>query len=686
MKTLKNAYKQLLNSGLRDGMSTKEIKRTVLINSLCLLGFIFYSSFIILDLVQQFYTPIPSMIAELIVCIGIYKLNSSPVYKRKWLARILVITLAYLFYFININFIFTGKLTEFFYLLIMVISMVLFDNFWLQVGVLIVCIASFYIPNHFFHHYSEEVYGYANISVLFISIFFLVRQLIVINDKNETQLLVDKNLILKQKDEIEAYHKLKSDFFINLSHELRTPLTILKGYADNLDVTTHSESDLKKVNIIREQSEDISRMLTNILEFGKLDSANFTLNRQWCELNPLIDKIQGNFTYLFEKKGISVHAEVPHEGLQVLIDTALFESAINNLFTNTLKYTSPKGRFEFKVIESTSGLELVFIDDGPGISSEDLPNIFDRFYQANQITKMKNSTGIGLSYVKSIIEAHDFRIDARSKPYVETSFTIYIPSEAVKLSSIAEEKIDATERSETQQVEKRILIAEDNVQMQGLLKDLLSDYRLDLASNGEEAFAMLMRHNYDLLITDFMMPKMDGEELIRKVRSSSTLDLPIIMLTARVDDLAKSQILSLGIDAYITKPFLVEELKYSIKKAMASNFGSVEKTKEFHLDVRTVEFGDQLRNFIYDNLQSHQFSVEHIAHHFKMSKSTLNRRVKSLLGYTTKEIIIETRLQKARDLLLKRPSAKHKEIAEAVGIKNSTYLLEQLENRFDSSK
>ena len=137
-------------------MSTKEIKRTVLINSLCLLGFIFYSSFIILDLVQQFYTPIPSMIAELIVCIGIYKLNSSPVYKRKWLARILVITLAYLFYFININFIFTGKLTEFFYLLIMVISMVLFDNFWLQVGVLIVCIASFYIPNHFFHHYDRS--------------------------------------------------------------------------------------------------------------------------------------------------------------------------------------------------------------------------------------------------------------------------------------------------------------------------------------------------------------------------------------------------------------------------------------------------------------------------------------------------------------------------------------------------
>ncbi len=376
------------------------------------------------------------------------------------------------------------------------------------------------------------------------------------------------------------------------------------------------------------------------------------------------------------------------------IDPQLFEHALTNLLTNALKHTPAHGEVRLTTHIDLECLYISVRDSGKGIPKEYLARIFERYFQVDE-TALSQGMGIGLSYTRQIVEAHGFGITVTSEPGQFTHFQISIPLESTIIEKPATTLEQVPEKSqgqaETRQNDTRknirILVAEDNRQMRELLASMLQGYTLAFASNGKEALALLSREVFDLLVTDYAMPVMNGEELVEKVKSLN-LKLPILVLTARADELAKRTMLRLGVDAYMTKPFLRDELINYIEKSIAlmatldQQQVALSNSEQKFLNDHATVFNQSLNEFIDKNMRSHNFSVENIAAHFNISKSTLNRRVKSLLGQTTQQIIMEARLQKARELYLTMPLARHKEIAEAVGIKNSTYLKKMMEKRF----
>jgi len=699
---IKSISHKLLKRGVAFAADPKGKKRAQLVNTVCLLGMAFCFCFAMMNVFQELYKPLVGLVMGFGLCAFIFFLNGSTSERHQKAARILLIFSAYTFYFANANFLFVGKLSEFFYIFIVILGMVLIDGLVYQIIILLVCILSFYLPNYFFQYYDNEVFGYANMGVLFITIFWLIRQLIDLNEQHEAKLIKDKQTILEQKQQIEEFNQLKSQFFTDLSHEIRTPLTLLQGYTESLiqspGVSTHEQQ--RKFQIIQEQGENINNLLSNILGLSKMENQAFGLNTTLTNLSPFLDAIKSRFSFLFENKDIAFYLEQTKKEASVSIDPQLFEHALTNLLTNALKNTPPKGEVLIKTETDANHLLLKVIDNGKGIPKKHLTQIFERYFQVDK-SMLSQGMGIGLAYTKRIIEAHGFNITVESKENIRTCFCIAMPLDKV----IIEKEDNALSQTfaigahgkphrvllenEQKILAKncKILIAEDNLQMQVFLTSVLEGYSLTFAKNGKDALNLLSKEVYDVLITDYAMPVMDGEELVQKVKSMN-LQIPILVLTARTDNQAKRKMLRLGIDGYITKPFMREELLHYIEKSvtlMASigkqQSGLDAQERKFIHDHAAI-FNQELNEFIENNLRSHDFSVENIAAHFNISKSTLNRRVKSLLGQTTKQIIMEARLQKARNMFRSMPMAKNKEIAEAVGIKNSTYLNELMEKRF----
>jgi signal transduction histidine kinase/DNA-binding response OmpR family regulator len=691
MNAKMNLWRRLYQRGLSDSDSFKDKKRLQLVNTVCLLGMAANLLFAIVDVFQLLYKPIAGMLISLIFCVFIYGLNSAKNKKYRRLSRILLIIWSYIFIFLNSNFLFVGKLSEFLYLFVVVMAVILLDSFKLQVLILLICVGSFYLPNFLFPIYDPQIYGFANSALLFGFSFWMIRQLIDLNQQNEKKLLHDNEVIVEQKKQIEDFNQLKNQFFIDLSHEIRTPLTLLQGYLDNVMKSREIQNSdtIKKLEIIRQQGKNINGLVTNMLGMSKMENSNFGLNKKLISLSFLVDSIFSNFHYLFQQKDIKFIYKAFDKEVFVWMDAQLMSHAVSNLLTNALKYTTEKGLVTLGFRQDADHLAIVIEDTGIGIAQKDLDKIFERYYQVHD-SAVSKGIGIGLSYTKRIVEAHGFSIEVSSELGKFTRFSILIPlDELIIETEHFEENSKAIDLSQKATIEKgtKILIAEDNKQMQELLSMILEDYHLTFTSNGRKAMQALSANKFDMLITDYAMPEMDGEELVTKVKEMK-LSLPIIVLTARADESAKLKMLRLGVDMYMMKPFLRQELIHNIDRSlnlvhkMHQSKKELSKSEQEYINQHATAFNQALNEFVEENMRSYDFSVESIASHFNISKSTLNRRVKSLLGQTTKQIIMEARLQKARSLFLERPYAKNKEVADMVGISNSTYLKELLEKRF----
>ncbi|MEO1023071.1 MAG: response regulator [Bacteroidota bacterium] len=688
--------KPILYSGTSYLTHPKEIKRTVLVNTICLIGLLFGVTFIVIDFIQGWYEPLLGLVVGNVFNGLVFFLNTRANNHAKFAARVLLIVCSYAFFFANANFLFVGKMSEFFYFLIMIMTMVLIDSFIIQGVTLTICLISFYLPNMLFEWYDPEVFGYANMGVLFITTFWIIRQLINLNEEQQAQLTRDNNIILRQKNEIETYNEIKSQFFINLSHEIRTPLTLLQGYTEYLSASSDSltNNQQQTITTIKEQGEHIGQMLTNLLTVSTLASPTLTLNKESISINLFADRLATRFTPVFEQKEIAFWHQLPQEMFTIDADRQLLESAVSNLLTNALKFTSKAGTVCLSVSREGQHLVISVSDNGPGIPEHEIPFVFDRFFRATNVISAEPGTGIGLSFTKNIADEHGFELKVSSNPFERTEFMLMIPSSSFRLETeelLSDHTDPVIPDAESERNIKKVLIVEDNAQMRTYVADMLRQFHVETASNGQAALSILAKKSFDVVITDYMMPGMTGHELVGKIKHLKP-DLPIIVLTARADSPAKRAMLRLGIDAYITKPFVKEELLHTLQRSLryqlkaSEEQDSLPKAQKSFMEEHAQQFNEELNTFISTHLKSHNFSVERIAEHFDISKSTLNRRVKSLLGQTTKEIIKEARLQQARDLLIQKPNATQKEVARQVGIANSTYLFEQLEERFGIKK
>lgn len=376
----------------------------------------------------------------------------------------------------------------------------------------------------------------------------------------------------------------------------------------------------------------------------------------------------------------------------VLGDGKYFERALNNVILNALKYTDKNGNVTLQINEEKESITISIKDDGIGMEAEDLALIFNRFYQAKNHINKSGGSGVGLAFSKEIIENIGGKITVSSSPGKGSTFNILLPKfqneqeeNSVKAKQLT--KFERLEHFSSANKKTCVLIVDDSYDMRHYVKDVLKEYDCLEAEDGLEALEKIKTNAVDFIVTDYMMPKMDGLELITRLKSMHHL-APILMLTARADSQIKLSILRLGIDDYLLKPFEEEELKIRIKNAVINNKKRTQYQLDQKIDLSNKDPKDDwiesMQTYIFEQSGKNKFTQADIAEHFNVSISSLFRRIKSETGLSPNELITEVRLQKAKHLLESRQVHSLKHLVLEVGFKHASYFSKKYYERFGS--
>lgn len=599
-------------------------------------------------------------------------------------------------YFILFSSVISKENITIYFATMLLLTLLFFQNKWIRITTTTVIFSGLYLKLNYFDYffYSGINHPINNTFGLFILMILIIGAFKYSSNGYETQLkeqyekaIETQKTLDYQKQELKKLNELKSHFLINLSHEIRTPITLIKGYSSKIDFNKSTAYNLEQVNIIDKQVYQIQNIVDTIMDLGKLDNNQLELNKAIKSLHNLLKKQYSTFKTVFEKKLINFSIELPDKDEFINIDELQMERCISNLLSNSLKFTPKKGKV-ILFAKYSKTLEIGVIDNGLGIPLEDINSVFNRFFQSkNHITKSQGS-GIGLSFTKNIIEKHGFSIHLESTPNVQTIFTIKIPTEHISNTIISQEKLKHHPVKHLENKNAHILIVEDNEQMLNYLKSLLpNSIEISEAKNGLEAKNIIELKNIDLIITDYMMPIMDGYDFVSKIKQLG-YKTPVIVITARVDKKGKLDMLRLGIDAYLTKPFLEEEFVYMVNKSL--NFHKIIVSSEEQSTSEELKENSEISQVFYKTLitiisekhSSNNFGLDDLADALKISKRTLNRRTKLLLGQTPNQLIVEFRLQKAMGIKENNPNISQRELAKMVGLSNASYLSKRLKIRF----
>jgi signal transduction histidine kinase/DNA-binding response OmpR family regulator len=526
--------------------------------------------------------------------------------------------------------------------------------------------------------------------------------------KRRMQLRHELRIVQIEKEKSEELVQAKLRYFTNISHDLLTPLTIVTCLIDDAEITYKNK--IPQFEMIRANVNRLKRLLQQILDFRKVESGNMRLKVTSGDIVSFIrDVCKSNFMPLIQKKKLTFTFESSEETIQAYFDADKIDKVVFNLLSNACKYTEEGG--EIKTILSTylqNGhiyLSIIISDTGKGIASEDLDKIFTRFY-TNQHWVSSETNGIGLSLTKDLLELHHGTISVESEIEKGTSFTVIIP---IDKESYVEDEINVgafqglIKESRTDIIDVdmenweqfeggntdamvsdiRLLLVEDNEELLYLMERILSRrYHVIMAKNGIEAFELMKDNEVDIIVSDVMMPEMDGLELCRAIKGNlETSHIPIILLTAKNTAEDRIECYNAGANAYISKPF---ELK--VLEARLDNFLMDKKTKqeEFRTDIEDInfnlldatdidkEFLKKVIEVIQENLSSSTFDVIQLADALAMSKSSLYRKTKAIIGLSPVEFIRNVRLKQGVKML-KNKSISVSEVAYTCGFSNPKY-------------
>jgi signal transduction histidine kinase/DNA-binding response OmpR family regulator len=512
-------------------------------------------------------------------------------------------------------------------------------------------------------------------------------------------------LTTQQAKELQTLDKAKSRFFANVSHELRTPLTLMLGPINILlSEFQFDERQTKLLKIASKSGNNLTFLVNDILDLGKLDSGKMTLNTKNSNLNSFFGTCFAQFESVFNHKNISYDVnDNIDENLVAEIDQVKCRQIVNNLVSNALKHTPENGQIAIDLNVKNAQLILRIANSGNGISTEDLPNIFDRYYQGGDT--YLGGTGIGLALCKEYTQLFEGEISAYNSVDGLAVFELNFPlklAQSIKESVVEVVQSDASFKEEFIEIgteilpiknRPSILFVEDNPQLQEYISLILEkDYEVTIASNGQEALDKLSSmDNCELILSDLMMPIMDGYQLLENIKSNeATRNLPTIMLTARADIDDKLKALRIGVDDYITKPFQKEELLVRISnllKNKAVREATVLKNDSDQQNISTDashqnEWLTRFEGYIQSNCGNANLTIPEIAEEFAMSESTLLRQLKKQTGLSTMQFIQEVRLRKALKVLEQNSSIPIKELAIEVGYKDSRTFSKSFKKHF----
>ena len=515
-----------------------------------------------------------------------------------------------------------------------------------------------------------------------------------------------RTILMKRRIEEEA-NKAKLQFFTNISHELRTPLTLI---ADPVNYIMHDDNlnsqQRSMLQIVQRNVLVLTQLVSEILDFRKVQNGKMELRLSDFNLSESMKQWIMLFSASAQKKHIAISMNAP-DTVMLRADQDKIERICYNLLSNALKYTSESGEISLTAKEEGGRVIISVADNGCGISSDALPYIFDRFYQAKNAGR---GTGIGLAIVKAFTELHHGEVSATSVEGKGSTFTIHIPvRQKGEVTNQPIEKIEQlVEPSSAQEVPNQarhideliqpyqtakpeVLIIDDNIDIRTYLRSVLSEkYNVSEAADGKVGLELARKIVPDIVLSDIMMPVMDGLAFCQQLKTDKAIShIPVILLTARSLDEQRAEGYEHGADAYLSKPFSlrlllsrIDNLIESRKKLNQTWSKGVEDDEIGNISNEIDKsFLKQLRKIIQENLADSDLSVEQIGDEIGLSRVQLYRKVKALTGYSPVEIVRKARLTRARHLL-QTTERTVSEVAYAVGFSTPSYFSKCYKDEF----
>ncbi len=510
-----------------------------------------------------------------------------------------------------------------------------------------------------------------------------------------TQEIKSKNEQLEsQTEKLKELDTMKTRLFANISHEFRTPLTLIKGPVEKLEETGKNTMSTTNIKMIRRNTNRLLKLVNQLLDLSRLDSGKLELNAAEGDVFKCLRAAASSFGSHAAQRDIDYQITIPSRAFWASFDRDKLEKIAYNLLSNAFKFTPDTGRISIDVSHRNQNLYLRVSDTGQGIKPEKLPYIFDRFYQVDDsYTKEKAGSGIGLALTKELVDLMDGEIYVESEFEKGSVFKVVLSIQEIKSHTIEDSRAceivshdedmeTAAPKRQNEKKEHQILIIEDNNDMRYFVREQLEqDYEVLEASNGKEGLKMTSSKIPDLIITDLMIPLIDGITLCKELKSGiHTSHIPIVMLTAKAGIENKLEGLETGADDYLTKPFNARELQVRVKNLISER----QKLRELYAqkpdvnpkEITVTSLDEKFLTEVLELLETKhiesEFGVPQMQEALGMSKTQLHRKLKALTDHPPGELLRNFRLKRAAQLLLQR-GENVSQIAYSVGFNGLSY-------------
>lgn len=529
--------------------------------------------------------------------------------------------------------------------------------------------------------------------ILFLFALFLVLRFTKQRERKRRQ---ESMRDFEQEKERELYRS-KINFFTNVAHEIRTPLTLIKAPLDHIILTEKLPDNVdENLQIMRKNTDRLLDLTNQLLDFRKTESESYLINLETHNVSELIRESQSHFKPLAIQKGIEFEFDLPDKEMFIQTDKDAFLKILSNLINNGIKYCDNYVRVNAYISNEDNKFHFYTENDGSFIPQEYGEEIFKPFVQFNA-NEYKNAsgTGIGLALASSLAKLHNGSLSLENDTEINI-FHLVLPVGDLLLSSDipAEESLSKTSSGSSVNEHFKdstvLLVDDDEDLLQFESKFLSVHFNILVAKNGVEAIAVLRKSNVNIIVSDVMMPEMDGFELTEQVKSNVEFShIPVILLTAKVNTQSKVQGYELGADAYLEKPFSVEVLLARIENLLQGREKLLDSFMNNPLiGVSTVaitksdeEFIKKLNSLVHENISESEFNVENMAEHFNMSRASFYRKVKGVLDLTPNEYLKIERLKRAAQLL-KEGDNKVNEVSFMVGFNSPSYFAKCFQQQF----
>ena len=567
-------------------------------------------------------------------------------------------------------------------------------------------------------------WAYLIYALLLITVLLVIRKYSLVRILEKNELKHER----QEKERIEEINQMKLRLFTNISHDFRTPLTLIIGPLERmLHKNIGTPYVQRQHEIMHRNASVLLQLINQLLDFRKSESGHLRLAVSKSNIVPFVENIKVSFDEVARLRGIDFQFHTEDKVIELWFDKMNLKKVIYNLLSNAFKFTPENGHITIRLskvtkkkskLSSLDFLEMTVTDSGRGVPKENLKFIFNRFYQLGQDDTTRSGTGIGLALTKSIVKLHKGSIKAKSNDGEGTTFVALLPLGNSHLSDmdiveeqdntsgsfyfsspnymikdlVSEELDEEHEEQIGSSTGITILIVEDNIEVRSFIKSIFEDdYEILEAENGEMAIEIANNYKVDLIISDVMMPKMDGIDMCRHIKTNIlTSHIPVLLLTAKTSEAAQKQGFKTGADAYITKPFDANVLEMRVNNLLKTRQSLIEKfKKDLILEPTKPEvvsqdevFLQKAINLVETHINNSEYSINDFVNEMGMSRSALYRKLKALTDQSITEFIRTIKLKRAGQLIL-QTQLNISEIAFDLGFNDLKHFRKSFQKLFD---